>query len=508
MNTYKGGINVKFNADVIIVGGGPSGLMIGNELAQFGVDALILEKRKTISLSRSGVIQPRVLEIFDSRGFVDTFINRAKKFNDHPKSSFGVWAGLPGVNYTLLDSSFQYNLHLTQVETEKILAERATSLGAHFRRNVEVTDVREHEDYVEVDIIDENNQHQTLTSQYVVGADGGRSTVRQSLGIGWTGHDATHSIVNLEVNMPFPWKERDAKVTDNEHGWGLAIPMESNLTRFTVIDAEETTEMMQNKSVDVEKVKSSIRKIFEKDFEINDVASALKFGDAMYMADKMQTDRVFLVGESVRIHYPAAGVGMNFCLQDAFNLGWKLAYAVKLGNKNGLLESYETERRPTIEKHLQNVSIQTGIQLNFATDMVLFKRYFEQQLLPIRDVNSKIVHELSGLSHFYGDPNDHSIVGKPMRDITITTKNGEQHTIFELLRQQQFLLIDLTNTVQPNVPADVKDYIACISGIADYREDLEGISTIFIRPDGHVAWMSEEPFNDSNFKEELARWFK
>lgn len=507
MNTYKGGMNVKFNTDVIIVGGGPSGLMIGNELAQFGVDALILEKRKTISLSRSGVIQPRVLEIFDSRGFIDTFINRAKNFNHNPKSSFGVWAGLPGVNYKLLDSSFPYNLHLTQVETEKILAERATSLGTNFRRNVEVTDVREHKDYVEVDIVDEDNQHKTLTSQYVVGADGGHSTVRQSLDIGWTGHDATHSIVNLEVNMPFPWQESDAKVTDNEHGWCLAIPMESNLTRFTVIDAEETKEMAQNEPVDVEKIKTSINKIFGEDFEIDNVASALKFGDAMYMADKMQTARVFLVGESVRIHYPAAGVGMNFCLQDAFNLGWKLAYAVKLGNINGLLESYESERRPTIDKHLQNVSIQTGIQLNFSKDMVLFKRYFERQLLPIADVNSKIVHELSGLSHFYGDPNDDSLVGKPMRDITITTKDDEQHSIFELLRQQQFLLMDLTNTEIPSVPDDLKDYIACVSGTADYRQDLEGIATIFIRPDGHVAWISEEQFNHSNFKEELTRWF-
>ncbi|MBI5972756.1 aromatic-ring hydroxylase C-terminal domain-containing protein [Staphylococcus caledonicus] len=138
--------------------------------------------------------------------------------------------------------------------------------------------------------------------------------------------------------------------------------------------------------------------------------------------------------------------------------------------------------------------------------MISFKRYFETYFIPMDEVNKRLSSELAGLNFSYGE-NEETLVGKPMRNLDITSNNGEKYTIFELLRDQKFLLIDLTNTETPEVPESVTNYIHCISGSITEHEDVKGISTLFIRPDGHVAWASSEKFNASDFQKELTKWF-
>lgn len=498
---------MNIDTEVIVVGAGPSGLMIANELAQAGVRTLVLEKRSEPALSRSGVLQPRVMEIFDSRGLAEPMLKRAYELHMKPEVGVGIWAGFPGIDYTKLDSPYPYIVLLTQIEVELILADRAIELGAELQRNTEVTGVRHEQDYVEVDIVDQSGTNMTLKCLYAVGADGGRSTVRQSLGIKYVGHGATHTMVNMEVELDFPWPNSGMKVTDNIHGWGLALPMKDGVTRFTIIDAVDSPLESKDAPVDIQKMNKSIERIFGKDFGIDKAISTSRFTNAMFMAEKMREGRVFLVGESVRIHYPASGVGMNFCLQDAFNLGWKLAAVVKKDAPESLLDSYETERKPTIEKFLNNVRIQTAIQLNYSEDLFILKRFIQQELLPLEQVNNMIANQLAGLSDSYGQAGDHSLVGRPLRDIEIIDESGRIQTVYKLLREQKFLLIDLTGTGVPKLPSDISKHIRSITGCVSGRDELKGLAAILIRPDGHVAWVSEKKLVYDLPMEQLQKWF-
>jgi 2-polyprenyl-6-methoxyphenol hydroxylase-like FAD-dependent oxidoreductase len=352
------------DADVIIAGAGPSGLMVANEVAQAGARTLILERRGEPALSRAGVLAPRVLEIFDSRGFADVVLSRARELHTVPEIRSGIWAGFEGIDYTGLDTPFPHVLLLSQIEVERILAARATGLGAEIRRHCEVTDVRDVGEHVEVDVKQASGDVATLRSRYVVGADGARSSVRRAMSIGWNGHEAAHTAINVDAKLDFPWPETPLVVTNNIHGWGMAYPLKDGVTRFGLIDAIDTHDP-KDAPVDLPKARRSIARIFGREFDFTETTATSRFHDAMFMADRMRSGRVFLVGESVRVHYPASGVGMNFCLQDAFNLGWKLAAAVTRGIPASALDTYEAERRPTIEEHLNSVRRQTALQFQY-----------------------------------------------------------------------------------------------------------------------------------------------
>ena len=493
----------EFDFDVVIAGAGPSGLVVGCEAALGGASVLILEKRNGPTWSRAGSIAPRVLELLASRGIADKMLARARELHADPHSRKGIWAGLRPIHYEHLDSDYKFVLMFAQIETEKLLADHFRSLGGDLRLQSEVTGVAQDADGVTITYRGEAGER-SVRAQYLVGADGNRSAVREAAGIGRTGTPAKRIAVNVDALIDNPNAEV-LTVSNNEHGWAMTYPLRDGVTRFAFIDAA-TMGDATDKPLELEDAKAMLRRVHGTDYGITEVDAINRFHDAIYLADRIREGRIFLVGESVRIHYPASGVGMNFCIQDAFNLGWKLAAAVAGRAPHWLLESYVTERLPEIKALIDDVLRQCAIQFNFDPEHIALKRFLERDVLPVPAVNLRICENLSGLSAAYPAPEGSpTIVGKRLANLpTYQSSNGGEK-VFELLRGQEFLLLDLTGTARlPKMKSGVRVVVAHAS--SGDRPMLDGLATLLVRPDGHVAWASTTPLDAYLPEREIRGW--
>jgi 2-polyprenyl-6-methoxyphenol hydroxylase-like FAD-dependent oxidoreductase len=493
-----------FDADVIISGAGPSGLMVGCETALGGASTIILEKRSGPHLTRAGTLAPRVLEIFASRGIIDTVMARAYELHADPRTPNGIWAGLPGIDYRSLDTDYPYVIMFPQIETEQLLASHFQNLGGEIRLKSEVTGLEQDEDGVTVHYRHDDGNAHSLRARYLVGCDGSRSAVRSAAGIDFIGEPAHRVAINVDAlsDNPYP---TNLTVSNSEHGWAMTYPLRKGLTRFAMIDAA-TCRDMSGKQPSLEQAKAMLRRVHGSDFGIQEVNSINTFHDALYMAQQLRKGRVFLVGESVRVHYPASGVGMQFCLQDAFNLGWKLAYATRNDGPDWLLDSFTTERLPEINRLLDNVRTQCAIQFNFDREHVALKNRLETEFLTIKDVNRAICTELAGLSARYPCAQaSHDSVGRRFPNLALKTNTHGADSVFSLLRSQKFALLDLT--AQSSLPGiDAGLPIVAAATATPASGDFQGIASVLVRPDGHVAWVGDLPFSRYLPQAELEEW--
>lgn len=454
---------------VVVVGAGPSGLMTAAELGAARVPTVVLEKRGEPALSRAGVLQPRVLEIFAMRGFAVRVLARAEELNGAKhRTARGIWAGLPGIDYGLLDSPFPFITVLSQLEVERLLAERCRDLGVEIRRGADVTAIAQDADGVEVTFTTETGP-QSIRAAYVVGADGARSAVRESAGIGWTGHDARNLAVNVDAEVPYPFPD-PIHVENNPRGWGLSYPLNESVTRFGIIDAATMLGVSRDTVITPETAFDALRRVFGSDFGATE-ARVSQFHDALFRAEHLRSGRVLLVGESVRVHYPASGVGMNFCLQDAFNLAWKIAADIQGWGVPGVLDSYETERGADVDAHLDMVRTQTGIQFDFSDEALALKSFLDRELLPLESVQRRIAELLSGLGTHYGERGE--LVGSPIRDLM--TSAGP---VFGLVRPDGYVVL---HRARAEVTGSVRITAASV-GLPPEAGDA-----LVVRPDGYVA---------------------
>ncbi len=493
----------EFDADIVIAGAGPSGLIVGCEAAIGGARVLILEKRDGPTWSRAGSIAPRVMEILASRGVADRLLKRALELHANPYTREGIWAGLQSIHYKRLDSDYQYVLMFPQIETEKLLADHFRSLGGEIRLRSEVTSVAQDAEGVSVTYQDDKGEKR-VRGRYLVGADGNRSAVRESAGIPRHGTPAKRIAVNVDAFVPNPYPEV-LTVSNNEHGWAMTYPLRDGLTRFAFIDAATMGEE-PDRPLELEDAKAMLRRVHGTDYGITKVDAINRFHDVLYLAERIRDGCIFLVGESVRIHYPASGVGMNFCIQDGFNLGWKLAAAVAGRAPDWLLDTYASERLPEVEALIDDVLRQCAIQFNFDPEHVALKRFIERDVLPDPEVNLKICENLAGLSAAYpaagGSP---AIVGRRLANLAARRQSGSGASVFELMRTQEFLLLDLSGgTCLPRIEAGVRVVVA--NAEPGDRPMLMGLATLLVRPDGHVAWASERRLDEYLPEREIRHW--
>lgn len=481
---------MKLDADIIVVGGGPSGTAVASEIALAGVSVIVLERRTQEVESRAGTVLPRVLELFDSRGIADRFIRRMNQILPFPFRPDHIYAGLKPVRWTNLDSRFGFTLGLPQNHTEEILAGYAQELGVDLRHGHIVTGLSQATDHVAVEI-ETSSGLVTLRARYVIGADGGRSVVRHALEMPFEGHGGTFSGMVVDATIKAPWPTGNFG-TDNAMGWVRGFAFAPEITRFNIVH-RDAMKQPKDAPVTIDEVRQALTDVAGQDFGVAGFRWASRYDDTMRAVPRLRDGRVFLVGESARIHYPASGVGMNFCLQDAFNLGWKLGMVCKGQAGEALLDTYQAERYPVMQDLLASVRAQCAMQFNFSDDGVALKRRFESQHMPVPEVNRALALELNGIGRAYpSDEPPHPLIGRPMPDLDLCLSDGTMTRIGELLRGQRFVLLDLNGQ---NGFADFDGNelpVTPVTAIATRRIGAtDRLQAVLVRPDGYVAWVSD-----------------
>ena len=491
--------------NVIVVGAGPSGLVVAAELARSGVEVTVFERRADPVQSRAGTILPRVLELFDARGLAQDFIDRAREIRPNPLFRTHMWAGMKPIEWRHLDSRYGYRLIVPQNVTEELLLKQALDAGVSVLHGHTVEHVAQNDSGVEISAVDADGHRVTATGGYLVGCDGGRSLVREQAGIGFSGHGATFTGIVADIVMDNPWPE-GRRILDNDRGWLASFPFGEGVTRFNLVHADRM-HADPAEPVTLEEVRTCLSEILEADLDFAELRWASRFSDATRIADRFADGRILLVGESVRIHYPASGVGMNFCIQDAFNLGWKLAAVVNGHASPALLDTYESERRPVAEALLRSVAAQCSVQFAFTPEAVAFKRWFEATLMPMPEVNRRLALELNGLAEPYPSPaGADTMTGQRAPDLEIQRTDGIA-TISELLRTQHLLVLDLTGDGRLSELAYDSAPVDVVSGVPiRLPESLRSASTLLVRPDAYLAWVGHGEQDTATVRGEIARW--
>ncbi|MGW6979285.1 monooxygenase [Streptomyces sp. NPDC054932] len=483
------------DTDVLVVGAGPTGLMLACELALAGVRTRIVERRSEPQRdSRALTLHPRSVELMDMRGLAPRFLAVGKPV---PGWHF---AGLDTrLDFAALDSRHGYTLFLAQARTEALLEERAAELGVRISRGYETTGLCQDATGVELEVRGPGGAVDTVRARYAVGCDGGRSVVRRAAGIGFPGTDETLT----GMLGDFAEVDADPAVLAAARARGvLIVPLEGGLTRIVCIDPERMR-VPAGEAVALEEFRSALTRLCGSDFGVAQPRWLSRFGNATRLAAAYRSGRVLLAGDAAHVHFPAAGQGLNTGLQDAMNLGWKLAATVNGWAPPGLLDTYDAERRPVGRAVTKNTEVQALL-----AELALVPQYERpaaalrgllDELLALKDVNRLLAGRISALSTSYPPPSADSdrdtdpdpLVGRRMPDMGLSAAGTEATRVHELLARGRFVLLDLTADANP--PQSLAPgWRSRVTGHAvtqhDGHADLHGVTEVLVRPDGHIAW--------------------
>ncbi|WP_433427874.1 FAD-dependent monooxygenase [Nonomuraea sp. CA-141351] len=454
--------------DVVIAGGGPVGMLVAAELALQGVRPIVLE-RLTVPTgeSKAGTLHARTAQSLDRRGLLDLVGHSSfGRLSFHFSGMFGLDLGAVAHDGPSIVGS-------PQAWAEQVFARRATALGADISRGQEVTGLVQDDDHV---VLTVNGRE--LAARYVVGADGARSTVRKSAGIPFAGTGARVAALMGDVRLLDPYGVPPG-YTRTPRGWIIVWLDPAGHSRVTTYDFR-APHADREAPVTLEELQEMAEHILDRPVPMADPKSLSRYGDAALQATTYRLGRVLLAGDAAHVHFPWGGQGLNTGLEDAFNLGWKLAAQVKGHAPDGLLDTYHAERHPVAARVLWNVRAQTALaDPDPSVDPL---RELFARLMRFDEVNAYLSGMVSGVDVVYevGVPG----AGGMAPDLVLETAAGRVR-LAELLRAGRPLLLDL---------AGRDDLVQVASGWAD-RLDVVRAKTdheaeaLLVRPDGYVAWV-------------------
>jgi 2-polyprenyl-6-methoxyphenol hydroxylase-like FAD-dependent oxidoreductase len=477
---------------VVIAGGGPTGLMLAGELALAGVDVAVVERRTSQDLdgSRGGGLHARTIEVLDQRGIADRFLSQGQV------AQVAGFAWIP-LDISDLPTRHNYGLALWQTHFERILAGWVGELAVPIYRGREVTGFAQDDTGVDVGLAD----GPSLRAEYLVGCDGGRSVIRKAAGIEFPGWDPTTSHLIAEVDMA------------EEPEWGLrrdALGIHS-LSRLE--DGGPVRVMVTEQHLG-RTGEPTLRDLSEKliaaygtDYGIHSPTWISRFTDVTRQAAAYRDRRVLLAGDAAHVHYPVGGQGLQIGVQDALNLGWKLAQVVKQTSPENLLDTYHAERHPVAARVLHNTMAQ--IALLRADDRTDALRETMSELLSMDEPRKRFAAMMSGLDIQYDLGEGHPLLGRRMPDLDLVTADGPRR-VFTLLHAARPVLLNLSEPGGFDLTpwaSRVQLVDAAHDGVWELPVlgEVAAPTAVLIRPDGHVAWVGNS--SNAGLPDALNSWF-